>query len=198
MPNLRKNLFAFLFSLFFFLPYSRMVEARDPKMDEMGQIQEISYYLIIDTQAAYHAVADQAGTDPIIDEALPLLEKLSGKAQNFYKRAMDSTKSPWRTARTYKELNEAFTDAKIAFIAQPTYFTNPEAFEEIAYWMGGLLQYYLYPPINSYGEGIVYSYSLPNPGYAQAVYSWMPTFYTFSSCRNFPWRISPWGRRVWR
>jgi hypothetical protein len=174
---------------------ARPSQARDPKLEEIGQIQQIAYYLRIDTQVAYNAVAALAGTDPIVDQSLPLLEKLNEKAQNFYSRAMDSQKTPWRTTGPYKDLNQAFVDAKVAFIAQPTYFANPQAFEEIAYWMGGLLQYFLYPSINSYSEGAVYSYT---SGYALQVYAWVPSYYTFSQCRFFPWRISPWARRVWR
>lgn len=188
--------FVGLFMVSLGLVLGPFAQARDPKLDEMAQIQEIAYYLKIDTQAAYNTLANRAGTDPIIDRSLPQLQKLSEKAFAFYQRAVDSSKSPWRTTRMYEDLNQAFVDAKEAFISRSAYLVNPQAFEEIAYWMGGLLQYYLYPPVNSYEEGIVYSY--PGPGYGQAVYSWVPSYYNFSGCRAFPWRASPWGRHVFR
>jgi hypothetical protein len=180
----------FLFGLLFIwvLSFPRTGEARDPKLEEMGPIQEIASYLLSDTQQVYHDLSSLAGTDAQIDGVLPQLERLNKKALQFYQRLDGNEKSPWRTTRSYKELNQAFVDAREAFVQRTTYSLSPSAFEEIAYLMEGLLLYYLYPP----GEGIVYSYEVQ----PQVVYPWIPTFYTFSTCRRFRFfgTILPWRR----
>jgi hypothetical protein len=191
MRDHSKN-FIFLFGLLVFvwvLSWSRTGETRDPRLEEMGPIQEIASYLLADTQQVYYDFSGLAGTDPLIDRILPQLERLNDKALQFYQRLDGNEKSPWRTTRSYKELNQAFVDAREVFVQRATYSLNPGAFEEIAYLMGALLQYYLYPP----DGGIVYSYQVQ----PQVVYTWIPTFYTFSTCRRFPfWRFSPWSGRV--
>jgi len=185
-----KNL-VFLFGLFFSFGvfcFPRIGAARDPKPEEMGSIQEIASYLIGDTQQAYHDLSYLAGTNPQIDRVLPQLQRLNEKAYRFYMGLKDNEKSPWRTTRSYKELNKAFGDAREAFVQRITYSVSPDAFEEIAYLMEELLLYYLYPP----GEGIIYSYQVQ----PQVIYPWIPTFYTFSTCHRFPFfgTIFPWRR----
>jgi len=190
------KVFFFVFSLMGLSHLSEvtpLVYSRDPKIDEMAALHEVAYSLKLATQAAYNVLSRRAGTHPLIDSTLPQMEKLNEKAQLFYNRALSNTKAPWRTTRTYEDLNQAFVEAKEAFISRPTYSVNPPAFEEIAYQMGGLLQFYLYGPTDSYEEGIIYSY--PGPGYGQVIYPWVPSFYTFSNCRVFPWP-APWGRRL--
>jgi hypothetical protein len=192
MEDHPKNLFVLPFCLLLFfwvLSFPRTGEARDPQLEEMGPIQEVASYLVSDTQQVYYDLSRLAGTHPQIDQVLPPLKRLNEKALQFYNRVMGNEKSPWRTTRSYKELNQAFVDAKEAFVQRTTYALSPGAFEEIAYLMGGLLQYYLYPP----DAGPVYSYQ----SQPQVVYTWIPTFFTFSSCHRFPfWRSSPWSERV--
>src|SRR5262245_56281611 len=178
--NLKNHLSVFLGLLlfFWFFSFGRIGEARDPKTEEMDTIQEIAGYLNGDAYQVYNDLKVFAGAHPQIDWALPRLEKLNQKALEFHERLRWNKKSPWRTTHAYEDLVKAFGEARDAFIQRSTYSVNPAAFEEIAYLMDILLTYYLYPA----DEGPIYSTVIA----PQVVYTWIPTFYTYSSSRRFP------------
>lgn len=164
---------------------------RDPKSDEMPAIQEIAYYLQANAAAVESLALEQAATNPAVRGLLPSLERLRGRAVEFYDRVLKNTKSPWRTASPYEELDRAFNEASRAFVSRPVYSLDPRAFEEIAYLMGALLSFYSEP---------VYSVTVyPAGGYAvypRVVYPWIPAYYNFSRCRFANPNLYPWGRRV--
>gem|GEM_PF-2648427 len=170
-------------------------EARDPKVDEMPDIQQIAYFLQADASEIYSVVANQALHNPDLGRVLNSLENLNEKSANFYSRAIKDSSSPWRGVSSYQELNQAFEMARNAFIEQAVYVSDPRAFEEIAFLMGALLQYYYYSPYESYQTGGAYSYQ-SGPVYPRNVYSWLPSYYNFSACRFSNSRAYPWGRSV--
>jgi len=187
----------FLVSLLLLLVFclSPQLQARDPRVDEMSPIQEIAYYLNANAGEVSAVLRAQAQADFQFRRTLDPIERLSEKAGAFYDRAMKNGKSPWRTVSAYEELNEAFVDAQVAFGEQAAYRLDPRVFEEIAYLMGALLQYYYYAPPNDDGAEGVYSYQV-YAAYPLVVYPWIPSYYNFSRCRFANARAFPWGRRV--
>lgn len=164
---------------------------RDPKSDEMPAIQEIAYYLQVNAAAAESLALAQAVNDSYVKGLLPSLERLRERSDEFYDRVVKNTKSPWRTASAYEELNRAFEAASQAFVARPFYALDPRLFEEIAYLMGGLLYFYTEPVYT-----VTVFHSPAYVVYPRTVYPWIPAYYNFSRCRFADPQFYPWGRRV--
>ena len=179
---MRIAIFTLLF-LFFSAPAQA---ARDPKVEEMPYVQEIAFYLRENVIALESLAAGAAQVDPQVKRMVPLVERLSERAQVFYEKAMKNSKSPWRSVSSYKDLDRAFAEASSAFLAQPVYRIDPRLLEEIAYLMGGLLGFYTEP---------VYSYTV-EVVYPRAVYGWIPSYYNFSQCRFANPRLYPWSKRI--
>jgi hypothetical protein len=179
----------------FFL--SRDTNARDPKVNEMPAIQEISYFLKLDAAEIYQGWKNERNKSSQIEKLGPSLETLFEKSHQFHNKIVRNSRAPWRTDSAYKELNQAFVNAQQAFIAQNLYLADPRPFEEIAFLMGALLQYYQEPIYQYYPT---YAYPTPfYPGrvYPRVVYPWIPNYYTFSHCRFTNPRLYPWGKNVY-
>ncbi len=116
------------------------------------------------------------------------LDRMNQSAANFYDSIAKNTKSPWRTVSSYREMVNAFLEARDAFIQRPSYRLDPRAFEETAFLMGALLQFYQLPTYT------VVAY--PLQVYPLQVYPWIPTYYNFSNCRFANPRLYPWSRGV--
>ena len=163
--------------------------ARDPRKEEIPEVQEIAYFLKFNTFQIYSAVANHGGVFSDFRATVQALDRLDRKAGQFYDRTLKSSDAPWRATSAYRELNQAFLDARSAFIQQPIYFLDPRAFEETAFLMGALLQFYQEPAYIAYPAS-------PGYFYPQNVYGWLPPFYNFSTVRFANARLYPWGARV--
>lgn len=187
----------FLFLLFFWMGIPT-AQARDPKVEEMGAVQEIAGYLYADAAELYAAVGRASATNPALRDLLDPLGRLKEKAQEFSDKIYKNSRSPWRTSSAYRELNESFVGAQGAFTERLWYQVDPRAFEEIAFLMGALLQFFQEP---------VYQYTVPGyyypgspypiyPAYPQAYYPWLPPFTTFTNCRFLNRALYPWSQGV--
>jgi hypothetical protein len=152
----------------------------------MPAIQEIAGYLSQVSAVLPAMLQNQPASGPSFRQELELLEEFRDRAQEFYDRAMKNSKSPWRTVSSYKDLDRAFIASQGAFTDRASYLLDPRAFEEAAYLMGALLQYYTEPVYTV----TVYGY------YPRVTYGWIPSFYTFAGCRFANPRVYPWSRFV--
>jgi len=186
--------------------YAATSEARDPKVDEMAPIIEIAGFLRDDSSVAYTNLAGVATYRPQLRGLLGALELLNIKAAAFYDSAYSNNRSPWRTVSAYRELNDAFLNASAAFGEREAYLADPSAFEEIAFLMGGLLQYYQNPvyqvAVLGYGYSGYGNYRTAYPiyqAYPLVAYPWIPNYYSFARCRFTNTVRYPWARGiVWR
>ena len=186
------------------LSYASMSEARDPKVDEMAPIFEIAGFLRDDCAEAYSRVASVSAYRPQLRRLLWSMERLSEKASAFYDSAYSNSRAPWRTVSAYRELNQAFQEASAAFGERDAYLADPSVFEEIAFLMGGLLQYYqeqVYQvTVPGYGYGYGYgNYGAPYPVYPTyplVVYPWIPRYYSFANIRFANVARYPWAKGV--
>ncbi|MFO1462632.1 MAG: hypothetical protein U1F66_02570 [bacterium] len=176
---------AFLLAVILSMSFGGRALARDPKVDEMPAIQEIAYYLNANSAELLALARGQAASDYSVEKLLAPLGLLNEKAAQFYDRVVRNTKSPWRTVSSYQELGEAFVAAQDAFVARPFYRLDPRVFEETAFLMGALLQFYQAPV-----ESVVLI------AYPRQVYPWLPTYYSFSTCRFANRRVYPWAGGV--
>jgi len=183
--------------------WAQGAQARDPKVEEMAPIQEISQYLYADTTHLYNTLAAVAAANPRMQYLLYPLQGLQEKSQDFYSKVMSNGRAPWRTTEAYRDLDRAFVNASNTFIAQQAYGVDPAAFEEVAFLLGALLQYYQEPSYQVVFPG--YSYSSPGYGYApypvypaypRVVYPWIPSYYTFANVRFLNVSRYPWSRGV--
>lgn len=178
----------FLLLLGLFLPQA---EARDPRSEEIPEIQDIAFFLHNNTFQIYSVVANEGGVFSDYRETVRALDQLNRKAAAFHERALKSAGAPWRATSAYRELNQAFIDARTAFIVRPIYFLDPRAFEETAFLMGALLSFYQGPVYAAYG-----GYGYPAYVYPRNYYGWIPSYYNFATVRFANPRVYPWGARV--
>ncbi len=180
--------------LSWFIPQT--VEAsRDPKTAEMATIQEIANYLRGNAAVIYQGAVSESDRNAQVEVLTTHLEQLSQKSQEFYAKVVKDSNAPWRTTSYYKELNQAFVNAQQAFTNQNLYLADPRPFEEIAFLMGALLQYYQ-EPVYQYSAYPYRGRSYPGVVYPRAAYPWIPNYYTFSNCRFTNSRLYPWGKGV--
>ena len=173
---------------------ARPAQARDPKVEEMGSIQEIAHFMNEDAAELYATVSRALGGNFQFRGLVDSLDRLRLQSQDFYDKIARNTRAPWRTSSAYRDLNTTFENAAQAFVDKQVYLADPRAFEEFAFLMGALLQFYQDPTYEVVSPG--YGYGGFYPTYPRMVYPWIPSFYSFVNIRFNNSRLYPWARRV--
>jgi len=170
------------------------VQARDPKVEEMAYVREIAGFLNEDAVELQVTVNHALGGNIQFRSLVESLGKLRVQTQDFHDKVERNTRAPWRTSSAYRDLTAAFENAAQAFIDKQVYLADPRAFEEFAFLMGALLQFYQEPTYQIVVPG--YGNSGGYPTYPRAYYPWIPSFYSFINIRFGNIRTYPWARGI--
>jgi len=186
MDQMKKNVSGWLFlTAFLFSACPVWAQSRDPKVEEMPAIQEIAQFLYANATELSALAHDAQVGDSALTRLQGPLDNMNQRAAGFYDSIAKNARSPWRTVSSYREMVSAFLAARDAFIERPSYRLDPRAFEETAFLMGALLQFYQLP-----------IESITLIAYPRQFYPWIPTYYNFSNCRFANARLYPWSRGV--